>query len=74
VVIPPRAGERFGVAPGLVAEINEAAPCFSPMPVALCPFCLTRPATAFRETHDTWQRTTRRTPACPRAPPHRRSG
>lgn len=65
VVIPPRAGERFGVAPGLVAEINEAAPCFSPMPVALCPFCLTRPATAFRETHDTWQRTTRRTPACP---------
>lgn len=36
VVIPPRAGERFGVAPGLVAEINEAAPRFSPMPVALC--------------------------------------
>ena len=36
-----------------------------PTPVALCPFCLARPATTFRETHDTWRMTTRREPACP---------
>lgn len=69
VVISPRVSDSFGVAPGLVAEINAAAPRFSPTPtptpVALCPFCQSRPATAFREIHDTWLRTTRREPACP---------
>lgn len=65
VVISPRIGESFGVAPDRVAEINDAAPCFSPTAVALCPFCLARPATAFRETHDTWRMATRREPACP---------
>ena len=65
VVISPRVSESFGVAPSRVAEINDAAPRFSPTPVALCPFCLARPATTFRETHDTWRMTTRREPACP---------
>ncbi len=65
VVIPPRIGEAFGVPASLVAEINGLAPNFSPTPVAPCPFCGSRPATAFREIHDTWQMTTRREPACP---------
>lgn len=65
VVISPRLSETFGVPADLVAEINGAAPCFSPTPVTLCPFCGSRPATAFRETHDTWRMSTRREPACP---------